>query len=154
MTRIEIISGTYGYRPSGSKHPSPIDRGGVCDVTDEEAQRLFTLGVARPAATMPASSVATDDMDANNDYAVPDMPAGEDCAHGIHLDPEQLQTMTNAALRDLACEMGVDTSKLKTKTQLIDAIAAVQLEEVAPDADEDADDGDALPALEPGAPVV
>ena len=41
MTKIEIICGTYGYRPEGSKHPIPIDRGGTCEVSEEEAQRLF-----------------------------------------------------------------------------------------------------------------
>ena len=41
MTKIEIICGTYGYRPDGSKHPIPIDRGGICEVSEEEAQRLF-----------------------------------------------------------------------------------------------------------------
>ena len=43
MTKIEIICGTYGYRPDGSKHPIPIDRGGICEVSEEEAQRLFAL---------------------------------------------------------------------------------------------------------------
>lgn len=41
MMKIEIICGTYGYRPEGSKHPIPIDRGGICEVSEEEAQRLF-----------------------------------------------------------------------------------------------------------------
>jgi len=53
MTKIEIICGTYGYRPEGSKHPIPIDRGGICEVSEEEAQRLFALCVARPAAERP-----------------------------------------------------------------------------------------------------
>lgn len=65
MTKIEIICGTYGYRPEGSKHPIPIDRGGICEVSEEEAQRLFALCVARPAAETPAPAVATP-------------PAGED----------------------------------------------------------------------------
>ena len=47
MTKIEIICGTYGYRPDGSKHPIPIDRGGICEVSEEEAQRLF-CPVCRP----------------------------------------------------------------------------------------------------------
>ena len=40
MTKIEIICGTYGYRPDGSKHPIPIDRGGICEVSEKEAQRV------------------------------------------------------------------------------------------------------------------
>ena len=35
MMKIEIICGTYGYRPDGSKHPIPIDRGGICEVSEE-----------------------------------------------------------------------------------------------------------------------
>ena len=65
MMKIEIICGTYGYRPDGSKHPIPIDRGGICEVSEEEAQRLFALRVARPAEEMPSPAVATP-------------PAGED----------------------------------------------------------------------------
>ena len=59
MTKIEIICGTYGYRPDGSKHPIPIDRGGICEVSEEEAQRLFALCVARPAEETPSPAVAT-----------------------------------------------------------------------------------------------
>lgn len=54
MMKIEIICGTYGYRPDGSKHPIPIDRGGICEVSEEEAQRLFALCVARPAEETPS----------------------------------------------------------------------------------------------------
>lgn len=59
MMKIEIICGTYGYRPEGSKHPIPIDRGGICEVSEEEAQRLFALCVARPAEETPSPAVAT-----------------------------------------------------------------------------------------------
>ena len=59
MMKIEIICGTYGYRPDGSKHPIPIDRGGICEVSEEEAQRLFALCVARPAEETPSPAVAT-----------------------------------------------------------------------------------------------
>lgn len=126
MTKIEIICGTYGYRPDGSKHPIPIDRGGICEVSEEEAQRLFALCVARPA---------------------------ED-AESAHLDPEQLKTLTNAKLTELAKEMGIDTAKLKTKAQLIAAITDVPLEDAIAEDDDGVDDGEAPPVLTPEAPVV
>ena len=47
---------------------------------------------------------------------------------GIVLDPEQLKELTNAKLKELAEEMGIDTAKLKTKAQLIAAITDVPLE--------------------------
>lgn len=56
-----------------------------------------------------------------------DEPAeGEETAH---LDPEQLKELTNAKLKELAEEMGIDTAKLKTKAQLIAAITDVPLED-------------------------
>ena len=50
-------------------------------------------------------------------------------AESAHLDPEQLKTLTNAKLTELAKEMGIDTAKLKTKAQLIAAITDVPLED-------------------------
>lgn len=74
------------------------------------------------------------------------------------LDPEQLKERTNAELRGLAEEMGVDCKKLRTKAQLIAAICDVPLEDCIEDRGEDGGnaEGDAEqpPALEVGAPVV
>ena len=53
MTKIEIICGTYGYRPDGSKHPIPIDRGGICEVSEEEAQRLLPCVSPAPPRKRP-----------------------------------------------------------------------------------------------------
>lgn len=125
MTKIEIICGTYGYRPDGSKHPIPIDRGGICEVSEEEAQRLFALRVARPAEETPSPAVATPPAGEDGSGAGADPSnsgEGAEGAESAHLDPEQLKTLTNAKLTELAKEMGIDTAKLKTKAQLIAAI--------------------------------
>lgn len=157
MTKIEIICGTYGYRPDGSKHPIPIDRGGICEVSEEEAQRLFALCVARPAAETPAPAVATPPAGEDGGGAGADPSNGDEGAEGAesaHLDPEQLKTLTNAKLAELAKEMGIDTAKLKTKAQLIAAITDVPLEDAIAEDDDGVDDGEAPPVLTPEAPVV
>ena len=110
MTKIEIICGTYGYRPDGSKHPIPIDRGGICEVSEEEAQRLFALCVARPAEETPSPAVATPPTGEDGSGAGADTSNGDEGAEdaeSAHLDPEQLKTLTNAKLAELAKEMGI-----------------------------------------------
>ena len=75
-------------------------------------------------------------------------------AETAHLDPEQLKELTNAKLRELAEDIGIDTAKLKTKAQLIAAITDVPLEDAISENDGGVDDGEAPPALTPEAPVV
>ena len=160
MTKIEIICGTYGYRPEGSKHPIPIDRGGTCEVSEEEAQRLFALRVARPAVETPAPAVATPTAGEDSGGAGADPSnsgegaEGAEGAESAHLDPEQLKTLTNVKLAELAKKMGIDTAKLKTKAQLIAAITDVPLEDAIAEDDDGVDDGEAPPVLTPEAPVV
>lgn len=157
MTKVEIICGTYGYRPEGSQHPIPIDRGGICEVSEEEAQRLFALRVARPAAEAPVSAVATPPVGEDGGGAGTDLSSGGEGAEGAEsarLDPEQLKTLTNAKLTELARDMGIDTAKLKTKAQLIAAITDVPLEDAITEDDDGVDDGEAPPVVAPEAPVV
>lgn len=159
MTKVKIICGTYGYRPKGSLHPIPIDRGGICEVTEEEAHRLFQLGVARPVEGAPILAIATSSEGEEDGGAGADLPDGGEGAEDAkndHLDPDQLKELTNAKLRELAEEMGIDTAKLKTKAQLIAAIASIPLEDAIPEADEDSgeDDSEEPPALGAEEPVV
>jgi hypothetical protein len=156
--RIRIlVLWAYGYRPDGSKHPIPIDRGGICEVSEEEAQRLFALCVARPAEETPSPAVATPSTGEDGSGAGADPSnsgEGAEGAESAHLDPEQLKTLTNAKLTELAKEMGIDTAKLKTKAQLIAAITDVPLEDAIAEDDDGVDDGEAPPVLTPEAPVV
>ena len=136
MKRVKITNGLYGYRPEGAKHPRPVSAGGLCVVTDTEAARLASLGVGVVLEDIPeedtTGAVATpvegeDDAGAGVDTPGHDEPAeGEETAR---LDPEQLKELTNAKLKELAEEMGIDTAKLKTKAQLIAAITDVPLED-------------------------
>ena len=164
--KVKIISGTYGYRPAGSTHPIPVDRGNTCDVSAEEASRLFALGVAESAEDIPTAlpqegenGVATPLNGDGDSGAGVNTPNSENAAEGQEsyaLDPEQLKGLTNAKLAELAKEMGIDTAKLKTKAQLIAAIANVPLEDAISESDDGADNGDndPLPALAPENPVV
>ncbi len=136
MKRVKITNGLYGYRPEGAKHPRPVSAGGLCVVTDTEAARLASLGVGVVLEDIPEEDttgvVATpvegeDDEGAGVDTPDQDEPAESE--ETAHLDPEQLKELTNAKLKELAEEMGIDTAKLKTKAQLIAAITDVPLED-------------------------
>lgn len=136
MKRVKITDGLYGYRPEGAKHPRPVPAGSLCIVTDAEAARLASIGVGVVLEDIPeegiTGAVATpvegeDDEGAGVDTTDQGGPAeGEETAR---LDPEQLKELTNAKLKELAEEMGIDTAKLKTKAQLISAITDVPLED-------------------------
>lgn len=164
--KVKIISGTYGYRPAGSTHPIPVDRGNTCDVSAEEASRLFAIGVAESAEDIPTAlpqegenGVATPLNGDGDSGAGVNTPNSENAAEGqesYSLDPEQLKGLTNAKLAELAKEMGIDTAKLKTKAQLIAAIANVPLEDAISESDDGVDNGDndPPPALAPENPVV
>lgn len=159
MTKIKIICGTYGYRPEGSLHPIPVDRGSTCEVSEEEAQRLYRIGVACPAPEDAAPAVATHSNGTESRGASVDLPTGECDSEGevkIGIDPEQLKELTNAKLRELAEDIGINASKLKTKAQLIAAIANVPLEDAISEDDDESgeDDGEEPPALDVEGPVV
>ena len=77
-------------------------------------------------------AVATPVEDEDDEGAGVDTPGQDEPAEGeetARLDPEQLKELTNAKLKELAEEMGIDTAKLKTKAQLIAAITDVPLED-------------------------
>ena len=136
MKRVKITNGLYGYRPEGAKHPRPVSAGGLCVVTDTEAARLASLGVGVVLEDIPeegiTGAVATPVEGEDDEGAGVDTPGQDEPAEGeetARLDPEQLKELTNAKLKELAEEMGIDTAKLKTKAQLIAAITDVPLED-------------------------
>ena len=147
MVNIEIISGAYGHRPDGSAHPVTIERGQCCAVPEAEAERLIALGIARMAAQSSSGAVATSADGLNSNTTSVNTHSEENGAEGEEMDridPRQLKELTNDKLRELAEDMGINTGKLKTKAQLINAITAV---EVAPGED-------VLPVFGAEAPVV
>lgn len=148
---IRMISGSTRI---GKRIYTPVD--GCFEATPEVEERLVAQKVAVFVPEEHAEDVATPPAGSDENQACGDTAALNDAAEGEetgHLDPEQLKTMTNGKLCELAQDMGIDTAKLKTKAQLIAAIAEVPLEDAISE-DDDARSGEVPPALEPEAPVV
>lgn len=128
MIRIRIVCGTYGYRPNGAAHPIPVDRGQCCDVPEDEAKRLMSIGVAQMTAESVTDGVATDTEKQNASIPADGITESENGAEGketARINLSKLKKMTNERLRELANELGINTAKLKTKAHLINAIIAV-----------------------------
>lgn len=149
--KVEIISGSYGWRKSKDAMPKLIERGGTCEVDEAEAKRLVALGIAAIVREVDEAPVATASTGRNDAAPCADMPSEENGAESgaeAHLDAEQLQEMTVAQLKELAAELGIETAKLRKKDDLIAAIVAVPVE---PGEEISEDD---LPNLSAAAPVV
>lgn len=149
--KVEIISGSYGWRKTEDAMPKLIERGCTCEVDEAEAKRLVALGVAAIVREADEAPVASGSTVENDDTSCVDMPSEENGAEGdaeAHLDEEQLQEMTVAQLKELAADLGIETAKLRRKDDLIAAIAAVSIE---PGEETGEDD---LPDLSADAPVV
>ena len=137
---IKIVKGVYGYVDKhGFVRPKDCNSEPFNTSPEQEA-RLVKLGVAEyvdePAQAEPVNEPAQV-QSPQNDEAV------------AHLDPDQLKELTNAELKAMAEDMGIDTAKLKTKAQFIEAITAV---DVVPGPDEGSeemeDDGEAPPTFD------
>lgn len=138
--KIKIISGTYGSRPDGGSRVVPVNMGETCDVSQEEAERLVSLGVAQYVAS---DGVITDDAAVDDDGAgvkPPDdkklpvfttdgvaIPDALEIADG-HFVADSLRQMTNPNLAKLATDLGLDVSKCRVKDDYIAALMAVELD--------------------------
>lgn len=137
---IKIVKGVYGYVDKhGFVRPKDCNSEPFNTSPEQEA-RLVKLGVAEyvdEPAKVPTVNEPAQAQSSKND---------EETAR---LDPDQLKELTNAELKAMAEDMGIDTAKLKTKAQFIEAITAV---DVVPGPDEDSegmeDDGEAPPAFD------
>lgn len=137
MKRVRIISGLYGYRPKEAKRPQPAPAGSVVEVPDGEAVRLAAIGVGAIVEDQSGEAAAAG--------AGMDTHSQEEPAEGGEtgcLDPARLEGLTVSQLRELAGDMGIDTGKLRTKPELLRAIAAA--------GDSVEDDGEAPPELGAG----
>lgn len=122
---IRIIKGVYGYvTPNGIVKPK-TGKDGPFELTVEQEARLVRLGVA---AYVVPEVPAEDEDEAENE---PENKEHEnepvEPVETGNLDPEQLKELTNAELKELAEEMGIDTGKLRTKALLIEAITAAEV---------------------------
>ena len=135
MKTVRIISGSYGA-DNGKRGVCVIDRGNTCEVDDAEAARLISLGVAAEVVATPQEPQDAPEAGVNT----PDDEKAQEPLIGS-LDPEQLSTMTNAQLKKLAEDMGLDTAKCRVKADYIELITAVEFA-VDPEGDEDDADAD------------
>lgn len=155
MKRIKITKGTYRQKVEGTKRSILISIGERAIVSDREAERLIKLGVAiyvseaaaKPSFAAPVAGIKGENPVDAHLHASAGENGVEDAAIAT-LDAEQLHTMTNADLKQLAEDMGLDTSKLKTKANYIDAITSV---EISPDS---SDDEEAPPEVSAEEPVL
>lgn len=120
----------------------------------EIEQHLVSQGVAAYAQDSLDKAVATP-QDANGVCEAGENTTDETGAQSGtvgHLDAEQLSAMTNAQLKKLAEDMGLDTSKCKRKADFIDLITAEEV--IVPETDDTENDGELPPELSAEAPVV
>lgn len=137
MTLVKIISGVYGYRPEKSPYVIPVQRGDpAISVEDDEAKRLVEIGVAAYVdKETPVEAVATGlscDSDSCPIDNSPDSEGGEngDSDPGEitgNLDPDALKDWKMDDLKKLAADMGIETTGIKKKDDLIAAIVAVEV---------------------------
>jgi len=126
MAIVKIINGTYGYRPEGSNYVIPVAAGDPpISVDDEEAKRLIGLGVAASVESeavpmCDSGSCAIDLGEGDNGDSNPGDIVGT-------LDPEDLKNWKMDDLKKLAADMGIDTTGIKKKDALIQAIASVEV---------------------------
>ncbi|SCJ81334.1 Uncharacterised protein [uncultured Flavonifractor sp.] len=144
---IKIISGVYGYLDKNGCVKPKTEKDGPFQLTEEQEARLVGLGVAEYVHDPIGFDEQPPEGDADIEYA--------------HLDPEQLWEMTNAQLKELAEEMGIDTKKLTTKAKLIEAITSVDVipshanDETGEGTEGDGeDDGEPLPDFDPAEAVL
>lgn len=136
--QIRVIKGGYGLKQKGSSSAKLVQAGQTCEVDDAEAKRLVGMGVAEIATTTAATDVATptdEAVDEKEGNFTPDEKAPTDEPTGAFLDPARLETMKNADLKKLADDMGIDSTKCRTKADFIAAICAVD-EDVGSDDEE------------------
>lgn len=143
---IKIVRGVYGHYvtdpKSGKTRVVARDsRSEPFELTPEQEARLVSQGVARYV-----DKAETGEEPIGFDELPPDVGAIENAAH---LDAEQLEAMTNAKLKELAEDMGIDTKKLTTKSKLIEAITdAAVIPGESEDGGEDAPTFDAAEAVQ------
>lgn len=147
---IRIKCGTCG---TSQGYKTQAD--GAFSLPVSEEARLVSRGVAdyvtepiigaNPGIAMPASALEGGEAGEAEGVEAPN-------GNGVgHLDEEQLKTMSLNDLKDLAKELGVKTTGLRSIAAYAKAIAAV---EVAPGEEIAAEDGETPPDLGVEAPVV
>lgn len=155
MAKIKVKLGGCGIKYTdangNARHALKTPESGPFECDDAQAARLVELGVAE--------YVGVQYQQVEDPAPQPDMqqdgtgePSQETEKATGHLDAAQLETMTNAQLKQLAEDMCVDVTGCKKKADYIAAIVAVEVElgdEVAPDEDDPDNELPELGAADP-----
>ena len=149
MAKIKVTRGGCGIQYTdangNARHSLKTPDSGPFECDDAQAARLVELGVAEyvglqwrkvaDPAPLPEPQPAAEPEEAIEPSQETEKDAGR-------LDVEQLKTMTNEQLKNLAGDLGIDVTRCKKKADYVAAIVAAE-EEI-----DDEDDGDELPVLE------
>lgn len=147
--KVKIICGAYGHRPLDRPNTVQTIRAGqVCEVSDEEATRLISMGVAEFATDEPVATPPAPASEGTGGSNTPDEDGGVKTPEGIldgidiqslgiadildivngHFTEESLSAMTNKALASLAADLGLDAKACKNKADYVALLAAVELD--------------------------
>lgn len=145
MAKIRVIQGgcgiSYKDEHGTARHTLKTPEHGAFECDDAQAARLVRLGVAAYVTEQQATTESSEDPAADSER--PEQTTGSEPEKATgHLDREQLESMDYNELKKLAADMGVKATG-KKKADLIDAIAAVEVElsdEVDPDNEDDLPD--------------
>jgi len=148
MCEIRIVSGTYGMNVNG--RIAVVRREQTCEVPEEEAARLVSLGVAvyvkEPVLVAETPAVGDAVNETGDTPEAEENDATDDLIPG-HLDEEELRKMPFDQLKKLASDCGLQVGVLRSRKNIVKALAEM---ETFVSADED---GEEPPIMEAEAPV-
>ena len=148
MCEIRIVSGTYGMNVNG--RIAVVRREQTCEVPEEEAARLVSLGVAvyvkEPVLVAETPAVGDAVNETGDTPEAEENDATDDLIPG-HLDEEELRKMPFDQLKKLASDCGLQVGKLRSRENIVKALAEM---ETFVSAEED---GEEPPVMEAEAPV-
>ncbi|MBR1589507.1 MAG: hypothetical protein IJ657_00285 [Acidaminococcaceae bacterium] len=152
MVTVRIVSGCYGARVDG-KH-KVITKGQTVAVHEDEAAYLCSLGVAviekEPVLSSDSHDTGGTGKD-EGDTSNRDENAATDGLIEGRLSEDELREMSYEQLKKMAIDCGLQPGKLKSKENIIKALAE-QICYVSPE--EDVEDEEEPPSPEVEAPVV
>ncbi len=148
MCEIRIVSGTYGMNVNG--RIAVVRKEQTCEVPEEEAARLVSLGVAvyvkEPVLVAEKPAVGDAVNETGDTPEAEENDATDDLIPG-HLDEEELRKMPFDQLKKLASDCGLQVGVLRSRKNIVKALAEM---ETFVSAEED---GEEPPVMEAEAPV-
>lgn len=148
MCEIRIVSGTYGMNVDG--RIAVVRSKQTCEVPEKEAARLVKLGVAvyvkEPVLVAETPAVGDAVYETGDTPEAEENDATDDLIPG-HLDEEELRKMPFDQLKKLASDCGLQVGKLRSRENIVKALAEM---ETFVSAEED---GEEPPVMEAEAPV-